>query len=256
MQKREILPGTKFGELTVIAELPTDSSIRKFRLKCSCGNVADMWYNNIRSRHIKSCRKCRSNSYEFKGSITYGKDRKKREFTIDKRDFHLISGKVVYVDASHYGEVIVWHRGKKTVLHDLLCIGYDKKKLVVDHIDNDITNNSRSNLRLISKDSSFAKYKKTVRRYFNLIGVTSKIQKKGKWLLTIKNSEILYEGEYDTRGDAGYAERLWLFFNYDIADDSIYVDIPRYAKIDFVQRTGSKKRQHIHKNVDSMLITR
>lgn len=256
MRKLDIQVGTKFGDLTVVKELESNSRTRKFRLKCSCGNTVDILLRHLTGRNIRSCRKCRSNSYSIKNGTVYGKDNQQREFTLDEKDFHLVTGKNVYVNASNYGEVIVWHKNKKIVLHDLLCIGYDKVKLIVDHINGDLTNNKRSNLRLIHKDSATARYSKTVRHYFKLLGVTSKIEKGSAWVLTIKNSHTLYEGEYDIKANALYAERLWLYFNFDVGDDSLYIDIPRYAKVDFVSRTGSKKRSAIHKNVDNMLITK
>ena len=256
MKKLDIQVGTKFGELTVIKELESNSNIRKFRFKCSCGNTVDMLLNNLLARNIKSCRKCRSNSYDIRNGVVYGKDSKQREFSLDEKDFSIVSGKNVYIDTPHYSEVIVWDKGKRTVLHDLLCPGYDKKQLMVDHIDFDPTNNRRKNLRLIHKNSPLAKYNKTVKYYFRLLGLSSTIEKKGVWVLTIKNSHILYTGEYVTKANAIYAEKLWLYFNYDIGDDALYIDIPRIAKIDFVNRTGSKKRVDTHNSIGGMLLNK
>ncbi len=56
MKRLEILPGHRFGRLTVINEhLPMNPKSRKFLLKCDCGNTTNALLSNLNSNKIRSC---------------------------------------------------------------------------------------------------------------------------------------------------------------------------------------------------------
>ena len=47
MRKREINPGDKFSQLTVIEEVPQRYSGRYFKCRCDCGNVKEILEREI-----------------------------------------------------------------------------------------------------------------------------------------------------------------------------------------------------------------
>ena len=55
MRKREINPGDKFSQLTVIEEVPQRYSGRYFKCRCDCGSVKEILLYHLTRLMIKSC---------------------------------------------------------------------------------------------------------------------------------------------------------------------------------------------------------
>ena len=65
MQRIEVKPGDKYGELKVIREgAPSASGKRQVLCQCSCGQQATVRLGHLRSGHTTTCGKC---GIEFKG---------------------------------------------------------------------------------------------------------------------------------------------------------------------------------------------
>jgi hypothetical protein len=50
-----VTPGEKFGDITVVIELPRENSIRMVQGKCSCGKVKKFNLYNLRAGKVKTC---------------------------------------------------------------------------------------------------------------------------------------------------------------------------------------------------------
>lgn len=57
MKPIQVAPGTKYGDLSVIKEVESEGK-RKFLCKCSCGKVASVRLDHLRSGHTSSCGEC------------------------------------------------------------------------------------------------------------------------------------------------------------------------------------------------------
>ena len=47
--------GDKFGKLTVLGVVENTGTGRKWRCRCDCGNIKDVWIEHLKSGHTKSC---------------------------------------------------------------------------------------------------------------------------------------------------------------------------------------------------------
>ena len=63
MQRIEVKPGEKHGELTVVREVESKGK-RQVLCKCSCGNELAVRLSHLRSGHSQTCGRC---GIEFNG---------------------------------------------------------------------------------------------------------------------------------------------------------------------------------------------
>jgi hypothetical protein len=121
---------------------------------------------------------------------------------ISKEDEELVSGYSLYANInSHTTYVGASKNGKSIQLHKLILENTDDN-LVVDHIDNNGLNNTRTNLRIVNKNVNSHNRKKQKNTYSKYIGVSyHKLHK--KWTPTININYKKYNlGMFDNEINA------------------------------------------------------
>lgn len=58
MQRIEVAPGERYGDLTVIRETGKVTGKRNFICKCACGNQVTVRLGHLRSGHSTTCGNC------------------------------------------------------------------------------------------------------------------------------------------------------------------------------------------------------
>ena len=76
MNKRlNILPGDKFGQLTIIKEIDKKYNHRRFLCKCSCGNIIPVMLFSLTTGNTTKCRSCASTKHGLLKDVGRGKFR-------------------------------------------------------------------------------------------------------------------------------------------------------------------------------------
>lgn len=63
MRRIEVVPGAKYGDLTVVREVESQGK-RHFLCECSCGRQSRVRLGHLRSDHTTSCGRC---GVEYRG---------------------------------------------------------------------------------------------------------------------------------------------------------------------------------------------
>lgn len=138
--------GMVYGELKVSGrDLNSGGGKSLWLCECSCGNVRSVRSGNLVSGRARSCHKCPVNTYMVVGNTAIGKTRKGLEFTIDKEYLDMARNYTWNIDCNGYVTSTV---GKDTISLHRLVMGPSGK--LIDHIDQDKTNNTKANLRIAS----------------------------------------------------------------------------------------------------------
>lgn len=212
MSRSTVKPGDVFGRLTVISK--TDKRTRGgsiiFSCLCSCGNKCDVVSANLKNGHTKSCgclhdEKSRDrmigNTYwslskprEIKLNEIIEDDNcllvyvKNRRFRINKEDYSLINKCRWYINKNGY---VCDNKGR--LLHRVI-MKVNSKNEIVDHIDHDTLNNTRENLRVVSKTENAMNCSR--------LGITFD-KSRNKWYVSIQaRGKRHYLGRYSTKEEA------------------------------------------------------
>jgi len=186
------LTGQKFGKLTVIqkSDQIASNGTPKWICKCDCGNISVVERSNLKRGSVKSCGKCRVyNTYDLESKeygIGYTSDGK--EFYFDKEDYDLISQYNWSVTGSGY----LFNSKQGTILmHRLIMNAPDH--LMVDHINHNILDNRKENLRLCNASQN--NINKKVKGYT--------LRSNGKYEVSIRiNGSYKYIGRFNTEKEA------------------------------------------------------
>ena len=225
------LIGQTFGRLTVIRRAEdivyNDINYIAWWCKCSCGNPKEI---KARSKDLKdgfkqSCgcltteRLKKYNRYDLNGEYGIGWTNKDEEFYFDLEDFDKIKNYCWFTNDSGY---IIAKEGKKHISISRLLMGikdYDWTKMYVDHINGNIKDNRRKNLRLATPSQNSMNAEISKNNSSGCTGVRKNI--KGKWsaLITVRRNRI-YLGSFDNYEDAVKArkeaeEKYFGEFSYD-----------------------------------------
>lgn len=196
--------GQKFGKLKVVEKSESDKGYKaKFKCLCECGNVIDVRADALKSGHTKSCGciKRNPNKYTIKDDICIGTDCNGFEFVIDADDYEKVS-KYTWTKLNT-GYFITTSKRKQILLHRFVtdCHGNE----IVDHINNNCSDNRKSNLRIRSHSEKQANQKLSKNNTSGVKGVSFH-KSRGKWIASIeKDYKQHYLGSYSKLSDAANA---------------------------------------------------
>lgn len=157
-QKVENCIGKKYGKLTILKEERDDRNFIFYLCKCECGNEKKVYRSNLISGKTKSCgcdykvsnqRFKKFNSYIIikEKNIVIGKTTNtNKEFYIDLEDYEKIKNISWYEANTGY----IMHKDKKVIQLHRFITNCPKDK-VVDHINHNVKDNRKSNLRICNQ---------------------------------------------------------------------------------------------------------
>lgn len=213
------LTGEIFEKLTVIRQGPDLLQGNKRRAawwcKCSCGNPTELLISgdSLKSGHTRSCG-CihkdfyeNNNSYDLSGDYGICTMYDGNKFIFDIEDYDLIKKyNWHYVGRSYIGTTI-GEDHKTLMIHRLLMNVQDIswKDVVVDHINGNIYDNRKSNLRVVTQSQNEMNQKRSIN---NTSGVTGVYKHQDKWCAHIKvDWKNIFLGIYDKYDDAVAARK-------------------------------------------------
>lgn len=246
---RENLIGRKFGRLTVIEQVEDHISKSGFhfsnwKCQCDCGNITYVTTSALKSGNTSSCgclhselisnymsdKRKKYNEYEF--TKNYGicyDETKEHKWLFDLEDYELIKS---YYWSNHNGYAIAKYKELgTTVTMTRIILGLktgDKRQ--VDHINHDITDNRKQNLRICTNQQN--NMNKGIIKS-NKSGVTGVgwDKQKNKWCAQIKiGQRHIHLGLFNNFNDAvnvrKQAEEKY-FKEYAYKGDNNYVRVSR-----------------------------
>lgn len=210
---KEDVVGKQFGRWTVLEEVaPVEYTtpqgkikhLRVMKCQCSCENktIKDVRLYLLRSGQSQSCgcykkeqiskiRKLPFNMYIIEDEIVKIYKDNSQEYTIISTEDleRLLSYHIGKDEKSGYWYVSV--NGKNTRLHNFLTDGE------ADHIDQDKSNNTRTNLRKCSHQENMWNFPKPKS---NTSGYKGVVETDGKWSVFISiNGKTTYFGRYEDK---------------------------------------------------------
>lgn len=204
MSRLNDLTGQKFGKLTVLYRsedkvTPKCKKRTMWRCKCDCGNEKDISSSSLK-RGTRSCG-CLSkeSSYLRRGSNNYDMSNEygigftsnnNSKFYFDKEDFDKIKIYTWHESADGYIKTndVRNPKDKKTIsLHRLIMDA--KKDDIVDHINHNVNDNRKSNLRICTKQQNI--FNSSI--YKNNTSGVKGVRKRGEYWFSsiIINGEII-----------------------------------------------------------------
>lgn len=229
---KENLIGKKFNRLTVINQAEdyiaskTGKHFTRWLCQCECGNLISVYPNDLKSGHTKSCgclnrettaQRNRNNKvgnrYFHHRNTMIGITTKNESFIIDTEDYDLCKNYTWWTNSAGYLETR--KDGKRIFLHRLITNCPEGK--FVDHINHDVSNNTKDNLRIVSNSQNVMN---TMVRKDNQCGIKGVHRRKDcdRWEAHIyKDGKPYYLGIYKTKEEAIAARNnaeLKLFKDY------------------------------------------
>ena len=118
--------------------------------KCSCGNKITVPLCRLRSANLKSCGRCKPNTYETREGLIFVTVADGRSFVIDEQDFPVIAKRSWHITAQGYVATDIDRKLVK--LHNMLLNPAGTE--LVDHINRNKLDNRRENLRKCTKQQN------------------------------------------------------------------------------------------------------
>jgi hypothetical protein len=146
------LTGKVFGKLVVLNNFYIKKTSVYWECLCDCGNKKFFSENNLMVGHNTTCGICRkTNIYEFYEGYAIGILNNKDSFMFDPEDYDLIKRYKWYENEEGY--IFSYIDKKKHYLHRLVMglNSYDVDKILVDHINRNVKDNRKENLRLATR---------------------------------------------------------------------------------------------------------
>ena len=218
--------GQKFGKLTICEECEpviykgkNGYNIISHRVlcECECGNFKVLNLSNVVAGYTKSCGclyktskgafKQKYNTYEINGEITKIYDDKGNFSIIDTEDLEKIKPYYFTLNCNGYFR----NSAKKIFLHRLItdC----PKGLVVDHINHNVLDNRKCNLRVCSQADNMkntksigVSFRKDTKKYQAYIHQNNKKISLGYYVTFEEALKVRKEAEKKYFGDFAYKE--------------------------------------------------
>lgn len=186
--------GMTQGKLTVI-----DMVKNKLKCVCMCGKTIEVYPYHFKER--KTCGQCFQNEYiiDKETNTVTGMTKNGTKFIFDLEDLEIVKHYSWHIDKTSHPYIKTRLKNKKRLyLHRLVVNA--KEGEYVDHIDHNIHNNKKSNLRICTASEN-GKNKKLYKS--NSSGVTGVYFKHTKWTVSITiEGKRKYIGSYDYFAEA------------------------------------------------------
>lgn len=203
MKKLDIKQGDKFGYLTIIKEAEPKvykcgQKGRIFLCQCVCGKIKEVPLLRLRNKQTSSCgclnkqivskTKKKYNRYEIDGDTVKVFDSKNNYCLIDLEDLEKV--KKFYFYKNHNGYFV--NKYLKMRLHRIILNCPQNK--VIDHINGDISDNRKNNLRICTQQQNNMN-RKGKGYYWD--------KKRGKWHVQIGvKGKIIFIGRFNSEEEA------------------------------------------------------
>lgn len=217
MGKAIDLTGQKFNKLTVMYRVENSKKNCKVRwhCHCECGNEVDVVGSDLRSGHTQSCgcyRKervfgCRKkiNEYRIVDDYVVAKTSSGTEFYLDIDDVGILENYCFNLIPDGYLLAYDCNSRKFVYLHRLIVSCPDD--MVVDHINGDVLDNRKSNLRIATRQQNNMNRRVSSNNTSGVTGV-SFCRSYNKWQSTISvNGKMIHLGLFSNIEDAVAARR-------------------------------------------------
>lgn len=213
VEVREDLSGKTFGRLKVICQAEDiiggdGCKIAAWKCECSCGNIVIVRGICLKRGTTRSCgcykidqtkiKNRRYNKYEFHNDTVDVYISDDVFFTVSLSDFDIVKNYKWYAKDRGYIETKI--NRKNVYLHRLItkC----PADMVIDHIDGNPMNNTRSNLRICSGEQNSLNKKVQKNNTSGIPGV-SYSKSNNKWVSYIQmNNKRIHLGDYSDINDA------------------------------------------------------
>lgn len=218
------LTGQTFGRLTVVRQgegkISSGGNKRTTWIcTCSCDPTKEIEINgnDLVTGKTKSCgclhheacvrngkQKHITNDYDLSGDYGIGYTTDGRSFYFDKEDFDLIKDFGWYFNNKGYVKART-KDNKSIALHRLVMNVQDNR--VIDHIDHNVVNNCKYNLRIVTRQQNAMNSKISKNNTSGFKGVQFD-KNRNKWFALIRvNNKQIHLGYYDNINDAAQARK-------------------------------------------------
>jgi hypothetical protein len=153
---KELL-GKTFGRWTIIDIIKKEKSRIYFQCICDCGKIKEVYCSSVISGKSKSCgclskelirkRNKKQNDFDLYHSCGYGYTYKKEIFYFDLEDYELIKNYCWHINKQGYISTFIYKENKRKQLFFHRLVMNPPDNLDIDHIDHQLNNNQKSNLR-------------------------------------------------------------------------------------------------------------
>ena len=212
------LTGRTFNRLTVLGRgddyiLRSGVHSLRWKCQCSCGNISLVPTHMLISGKRKSCGCIRNeqhpdrqirNRFEVREDFMIGYTERGRPFFFDKEDYNRVKEHCWCETTGGY-LTSRFPDGSIVKLHRFVMAAQDKE--IVDHINHDVTDNRKVNLRIVDDVHSMRNIGISVR---NKSGIKGVYYNRGsdRWTATIKlNGKEKYLGSFKKKEDAAAARK-------------------------------------------------
>lgn len=209
MKKLLELEGLSFGHLYVVERAPdyidyTGRTRIRWRCLCDCGRCVDVFQENLISGNSKTCGNCLyENTWEATDDYVIGRTIHGESFLVDKKDWQRVNQYYWYPNAEGY--YLTVSNGKAIRLHRFIMGA--SARMIVDHINHDLSDNRRCNLRCVDRTQNGENKKLRVDSTSGCPGVWYR-KDNGKWRVSITvNGKRINLGHYGSFDDAVAARK-------------------------------------------------
>ena len=220
MSEQIDLTGQQFGRLIVlregnpIYENKYNRYIRTWHCKCTCeqGNEIDVRESSLKNGHTKSCGCLRKetvskgfkkqNTYDLSKEYGIGYLKSGNTFLFDIENYSLLSK--YYWFENDQGYILAYNSAtrKNIRMHRLIMKVLDNDDVEIDHINHNIKDNRKCNLRTVTHAQNMKNLKKSKRNTSGYKGISFD-KKLGKWRAQIRcDDKRIHIGIFDSIEEA------------------------------------------------------